>query len=182
MEDRAIIDLYFKRDESAVSESITKYGNYCHRISMNILYDERDAEECVNDTWLRSWNSMPPARPTSLKAFFGKIVRNLSLSRYRMNHAIKRYSEMEVMLDELSDCVPSCLSVEKKVEDDALGQMISAWLDSLDKPDRVLFVRRYYLGEPSKKLAEDCYETPAEMAQKMLKLRRSLKSFIEREW
>ena len=130
MEDRAIIDLYFKRDESAVSESITKYGNYCHR----------------------------------------------------MNHAIKRYSEMEVMLDELSDCVPSCLSVEKKVEDDALGQVISAWLDSLDKPDRVLFVRRYYLGEPSKKLAEDCYETPAEMAQKMLKLRRSLKSFIEREW
>ena len=108
MEDNQIVDLYWERDERAISESDAKYGRYCVQIAMNILENAQDAEECVNDTYLRAWNAIPPSRPTKLGAFLGKITRNLSLDRYKAKKTAKRGNSLFlVSLDELSECVPA---------------------------------------------------------------------------
>ena len=107
MEDGKIIDLYWARSQQAIAASEEKYGAYCHTIARRILDREEDAEECVNDTWLRAWNAMPPQRPNVLSAFFGKLTRNLSLDRWRHIRAAKRGgSQVEVALHELEDCLP----------------------------------------------------------------------------
>ena len=96
MEDRKIIELYFKRNERAIEETQHKYGAYCFQIARNILSAQEDAEECVNDVWHITWNKIPPTIPISFKAFLGKLVRDISLSRYRANHAKKRYQGLEL--------------------------------------------------------------------------------------
>ena len=111
MDDKQIIELYFKRDECAIRETQSKYGAFCNRIAMNILSIREDAEECVNDTYYSVWKQIPPTVPESFRAFLGRITRNLSISRFRSMRAKKRYSGMEVMLSELNDCVPSAETV-----------------------------------------------------------------------
>ena len=104
MEDAEIIELYFRRSEEAIAESDRKYGAYCSSIAWRILKSREDSEECVSDTWLRAWGAMPPARPRFLRAFFGKITRNLSLGRYERDHAAKRGGgEVSIALDELGE-------------------------------------------------------------------------------
>lgn len=103
MEDKDIVALYFARDERAITESDRAHGAVCRSVAAGILRDPRDAEECVNDTWLKAWNAIPPHRPSSLRAFLCRITRNLSLSRYRMNHREKRNRELEVALEELDE-------------------------------------------------------------------------------
>ena len=117
MEDSAIIDLYWAREERALTETDTKYGHMCRSIAYQILQDRWDSEECVNDTWLRAWNAMPPQRPTILSAFLSRITRNLSLDRYKAARAEKRGGgQMPLALEELGDCVPAQTSVEDSVE------------------------------------------------------------------
>jgi RNA polymerase sigma-70 factor (ECF subfamily) len=152
MTDSQIIELYFNRDESAISQSDVHYGAYCRKISMNILHSRQDCEECVNDTWHRAWNSIPPTKPSSLAAFFGKIVRNLSISRYRKNKSAKRFDGIELLLSDFDDCIPSNESVVQTIESKMLAEIINDWLAKLDKTDRVLFVRRYWFGESVKSL------------------------------
>ena len=103
MEDREIVALYWQRQEQAIAESRQKYGRFCHRIARNILSIPEDAEECVSDTWMKAWDTMPPQRPDSLRAYLGCLVRNLSISRYRANRAQKRYDSMEILLSELGE-------------------------------------------------------------------------------
>ena len=116
MEDRAIIELYWARNEQAIAASDEKYGPLCRALSHNILSSWEDAEECVNDTWHRAWNTMPPQRPNSLRAYLAKIVRNLSMDRWRAKWAKKRGKGLEVLLGELDDCVPACPSAEAETE------------------------------------------------------------------
>ena len=142
MNDAQIIELYWQRDEQAITESDSQYGRFCRRIAMNILNSSEDTEECVNDTWHRAWENIPPQKPNSLSAFFGRITRNLSLSRFRSNHAKKRYDGITILLSELEDCIPSKGSIEQKIEDKQLAEIISDWLALLPKDDRVLFMRR----------------------------------------
>ena len=135
MDDTQIIELYFKRDESALRETHIKYGSYCFRIAENILENREDSEECVNDTWIRAWKRIPPTVPESLKAFLGKIVRDISLSRYRSNHAKKRFHAMDVMLDELDNCLPSDFDVMEILERKQLADLINAWLGAISKEE-----------------------------------------------
>ena len=107
MEDKRIIELYFARDEQAIRHTADKYGAYCTAVSMSILHSEPDAEECVNDTYLKTWNSIPPTRPSSLKLFLARITRNLSINRHRALHSDKRNKDLEVSLSELESCFPS---------------------------------------------------------------------------
>ena len=107
MEDLHIIELYFARDEEAIRHTADKYGPYCTAVSMSILHSEPDAEECVNDTWLKTWNSIPPTRPNSLKLFLARITRNLSINRHRALHSDKRNKDLEVSLSELEPCFPA---------------------------------------------------------------------------
>ncbi len=181
MEDTQIIDLYWQRDETAIAETDRKYGPFCGSIALNLLGVREDAEECVSDTWHQAWLSMPPQRPDKLKAWLGRIVRNLSINRWRRNHAQKRYGGVEQLLSELEDCVPSPQSMEKELEDAELGELISRWLKLLPQEDRVLFTRRYWHGAALKDLAEERDIPPAKLAQRMYKLRLSLKSALEKE-
>ncbi len=181
MEDKEIINLYYNRDEQAIKQTDIKYGLLCRAIAMNILSKREDAEECVNDTYLAAWNSMPPQKPTSLKTFLGRITRNISISKFRANHAKKRYSSLEIMLSELDDCIPDTFNVEEQFEETMLSEYISNWLDSLNDEDRAIFVRRYWYGDSCKTLARKCGFTQNKMASHMFKLRVSLKSFLEKE-
>lgn len=181
MEDTAIIELYWARNEDALTQTDQKYGPMCRALAFNILSDRQDSEECVNDTWHRAWDTMPPQRPDSLRAYLGRIVRNLSISRLRKRTAQKRGGGLDVMLSELEDCLPAAGSIENKLEDKELAASISRWLRTLSTDDRVLFVRRYWYGEPSHDLAREWDLLPNQMAKRMLKLRRSLKQFLEQE-
>ena len=180
MDDKQIIELFFKRDEAALSETQEKYGKYCLKIAGNILEDVEDSKECFNDTLIMAWNKIPPLVPVSLKAFLGKIVRDISLSKYRENHAGKRYNAMTVMLDELEDCIPSGINIEDQAERRELIGMVNDYLEGIKTEDRVLFVRRYYFGESVKALSEEYGCSENRMTQKLLKLRRKLKAFVKK--
>ena len=181
MDDRQIVDLYWQRDDAAIRETELKYGPFCRGLAYNVLYSHEDAEECVNDTWQKAWDSMPDERPSLLRAWLGKVVRNLALDRWRRDHAQKRYNGLDVMLDELEDCVPAFATVESTVDARELGRAISKWLRSLPKDDRVLFVRRYWNGEALNELAADQGVPAAKLAQKMYSLRQNLKKVLETE-
>lgn len=179
MDDLAIVELYHRRDERAIAESDQKYGAMCRSIAMRLLGHRADAEECVNDTWHAAWNQMPPDRPKALGAFFGRITRNLAISRWRRDHAQKRYEGMEVLLSELEDCIPTTNTVEEKLERRQLAQLISDWLEGLEEKDRRLFIRRYWYDDPVKALAAERGEGANATSQRLLRLRKGLRTFLE---
>ena len=181
MDDLAIVELYHQRDEQAIAESDKKYGTLCRSIALRLLGFREDAEECVNDTWHAAWNKIPPDRPQTLAPFLGRITRNLSISRWRRNHAQKRYDGMEVMLSELKDCVPAPGAVEEHWERRQLAQSISTWLDGLEDGERRLFIRRYWYGDPVKELAAERGEEANTLSQRLLRLRKNLRAFLESE-
>lgn len=181
MEDMEIIGLYFKRDEKAITETAAKYGTFCHNIALNILSINEDAEECVNDTYLQTWNSIPPQKPDRLGAWLGRVVRNIAYNLWKKNHRQKRYAGMEEILDELEDCIPSPVTVEHKIEEQELTEIINTWLASLSEKDCILFMRRYWNGDEVNVLAKKAGTSPAVMAKRMYRLRKDLKSALEKE-
>ena len=181
MEDGAIIDLYWQRSEQAIEETRTKYGGYCYGIAMNLLRIHEDAEECVSDVWHAAWNAMPPQRPGSLRAWLGRVTRNLSMGRWNRDHRQKRFSGMAELLEELSECVSSPDTAEGALEAEELRRVLDGWLAGLRKADRVLFLRRYWYGLSLQELALREGTTPAKLAQRMLRLRQSLRKALEKE-
>ncbi len=144
MEDQQIVQLYWDRDEKAIAATSEKYGNYCTSIARNILDNNEDVKECVNDTYLKAWNAMPPHRPNILSAFLGKITRNLSINRYKHNVASKRGGgEFSVALDELEECVSGYSNVEQEMEHQELVKAINGFLGKLSSKKRSIFVCRY---------------------------------------
>lgn len=155
MEDEQIITLYWNREETAIAESSRKYGSYCHAIADGILHNQEDAEECVNDTWLRAWNAMPPERPSALRFFFAKITRNLSLSRWRNHHADKRGGgQMPLLLEELAECTDRTADVESQADYHAMQESLNRFLHSLSDRDLRLFLGRYFYAQKLSDLAE----------------------------
>lgn len=180
MEDGKIIDLYWARSQLAISESEKKYGSYCHTIARRILDREEDAEECVNDTWLRAWNTIPPQRPGILSAFFGKLTRNLSLDRWRRLKAAKRGgSQVEVALHELEDCLPDRRSPDENLEAGETAALISAFLRRYPEADRALFIRRYFHLEPLNELAGQFGLTVGQAKSRLHRMRQRLKTELE---
>ncbi|MGI6616232.1 MAG: RNA polymerase sigma factor [Dethiobacteria bacterium] len=178
MEDQVIIELYWKRDEAAIQETDLKYGRFCHSLALNILAQQEEAEECVSDTYHRAWNAIPPERPLALRAWLGKIVRNVAINRWYYHRAQKRYQPMEEIFSELADCVPEPQTTESIVEARELTDYIDKWLDTLPKRDRVLFVRRYWNGEALQKLATSCSTSPNKLAGRMYRLRENLRTYL----
>ena len=181
MDDQAIIALYWSRDQRALGESQQKYGPFCLRLSENILACREDAEECVNDTWQRAWDTMPPQRPGSLRAYLSRICRNLSLDRWRRRKAQKRGEGLEVLLEELEDCVPASPSAEEAAENREITRCVGVWLASLEREDRTVFLRRYWYGQQVKEIARQAGCTPQKMAQRLYRLRLSLREALEQE-
>ena len=182
MNDLEIIEMYWHRDEDAIRETAHKYGGFCYSLAMNILSVSEDAEECVNDTYQKAWNAIPPEKPHAFRAWLGRIVRNLSINRWHQHRAKKRYAGVEQMLSELGDCIPDAQTTEEIIENKELSQIISDWLDSLPTQDRNLFVRRYWNGEPLEQLARMCHTPSNKLAGRMFRLRKRLQAYLtERE-
>ena len=146
MEDVSIIELYNQRNEKAIEETSSKYGAYCFAIANNILADAQDSEECVNDTWMKAWNTIPPQRPNSLKLFLAKITRNLSIDKYRRANRLKRGGELSVTLEEISTFVPS-RDVNDEIEKKEFSRILNSFLNSLPPRDCNVFIRRYFFVE-----------------------------------
>lgn len=152
--DQEIIALYFARDEQAIDETGKKYGSYCYTVAQRIVRVHEDAEECVSDTWLRTWNAIPPKRPDILKMFLAKITRNLALNRWEMRRAEKRGGgETALVIDELAECVAGSSSPESEVLASELGASIDAFVRALPERDGNVFLRRYFYNETPEEIA-----------------------------
>lgn len=182
MEDRDIVELYWKRNEQAIPETAAKYGAYCTKISMNILSDPLDSEENVNDTYLQAWNSIPPTRPMSLAAFLGRISRNLALNRYKARHTGKREGDLFAQaLEELDVCTPSGVSVENEVELRALSRSISDFLRTESRDARDLFVCRYFYCESIDDLSRKFGFHPGKVKTMLFRTRGRLHTHLKKE-
>lgn len=182
MEDGQIIELYFVRSENAIRETADKYGRYLGSIAHNIVHSAEDAEECVNDTYLHTWNAIPPTRPTAFQIWLGKITRNLSLDVWKRQRAQKRGGGgVELLLSELEDCIPSGENVERHLEDAALAGLISDFLRTQRQESRVYFLRRYWYGESLAQIAERFDVGEGAVKSALFRTRRGLKDYLERE-
>lgn len=173
MEDHQIIELYFARDELAIEETAKRYGGVCMQVSMDILQDRMDAEECVSDTWLQTWRTIPPQRPTILKAFLCRITRNLSINRLRERKAKRRDRDMTLSLEELE----GVLSIPED-KSEGLSELISEFLRSLDREDRLLFMGRYWHGQSVKELADRMGLSANAAAVRLHRVREELRDFL----
>jgi len=181
MEDSAIVQLYWDRDQRAITESDAKYGPLCRRVAMRILALPEDSEECVSDTWFRAWNAMPPERPGRLGAFLAKLTRNLALDRWRRDHAAKRCAgEPALALEELGDVV-SGESLEEEVQRRALAGALNGFLGSLPERDRNLFLRRYWGLETLETLAKAEGMSVSALHRRLGKLREKLRDHLRKE-
>ena len=182
MNDQEIIALYWAKEERAISATAEKYGSYCHTIAYNILYDRFEAEECVNDTYLGAWNSIPPQRPSRLAAFLGKITRNLALNRYKRNHAAKRGGgQVEIALSELENCIPNVKGVEQVVEEALLVSVINRFLYAQAKTKRNIFILRYWFLYPIRDIADMYGERESKIKALLFRMRNELKKLLEKE-
>lgn len=182
MDDEKIIDLYWQRDEHAITVTTVKYGAYCGSIAKNILQDHEDSEECVNDTWLHAWAAIPPHRPVRLSAFLGKITRELSLDRYKARVAQKRGNgELAVALDELDECLANGKSVEESLESRMIGQTISDFLQKQKEVYADIFIRRYYHVCSVKQIAEEFGISENKTKSILFRMRKKLRSHLESE-
>lgn len=182
MDDKRIIELYNERSESAISETAKKYGKYCYTIAYHILYDKEDSEECVNDTYLRTWEAIPPQYPDKLSAFLGKITRNLALNKYKYYVREKRgKGQTTLVLDELQECVPATNNTEQAVEEMLLVEVINRFLYDLPKEKRTMFLRRYWYLSSIQEIAEDFGFSESKVKMTLLRIRNKLKQVLEKE-
>lgn len=182
MDDRDIIVLYFKRVESAITETAKKYGKYCFSISNNILHNRQDAEESVNDTYLQTWNSIPPTKPNCLLAYLGKIVRNISLNRIKAQQTQKRGSgEYELVYEELEGILSSSQTVEDIIDEISLKELINSWLEGLPPEHRMVFVGRYWYFDSISTISSKMDFSVSKTKMLLLRLRNNLKAYLESE-
>lgn len=182
VEDARIIELYWARQESAIEHTKAKYGPYCRSIAYRILMSDRDAEECVNDTYLGAWSSMPPHRPTVLSAFLAKITRNISLKRYRARKARKRQGdEVAVSLDELEECLPATGSVEQGMEAQEVARAIDRFLADLPVEQRRMFMCRYFHFESVDGIAQRFSCSSSKVKMSLKRTRDKLATYLEKE-
>jgi RNA polymerase sigma-70 factor (ECF subfamily) len=148
---------------------------------MNILQNTQDTEECVNDTYLRAWNSIPPERPKTLAAYLGRITRNVALDRFKARKTAKRGGEIALLLDELEGCIPSASNVESEVDASILEKTIDRFLSALDKTDRVYFVRRYWYNDSIAEISRRFNAGQSKVKTNLFRTRNKLKQYLQKE-
>jgi len=179
MDDSKIVQLYWDRDEQAISATADKYGSYCISIAKNILGNTEDAEECVNDTYLSAWNSIPPHKPNILSTFLGKITRNLSFNKYKYNRAEKRGGgDFPAILDELSEIVSGDDGVEQTIDDKELISAINTFLNSISPKKRFIFIRRYWYSDKVSDIAIRCGIKEGSVSMTLNRLRKQLQKHL----
>lgn len=180
MDDIRIVELYWERSEEAIAQTQEKYGRYCHSIAYNVLNSDEDAEECVNDTYIRAWESIPPSRPSKLSAYLGRITRNLALDRYDRDRAQKRAGAVELALDELGECIADN-SEDADVSESVLGEAINGFLRTLGKRARIVFVKRYWYLYSIEDIAHQMDMSESNVKVTLLRARRKFKEYLEKE-
>lgn len=181
LDDRRIIELFYERSEQAITELSNKYGSICARVAFNILNNKQDTEECVNDAYLGTWNTIPPQRPGSLLSYVCRIVRNLAIKKYHANTAAKRNSIYDVALDELENCFPSSNSVEDEFNAVETARIIDDFLERLDPENRIMFVRRYWHSDSISDLAELFHTSNHNISVRLSRTRDKLKNHLIKE-
>ena len=178
MDDNRIIDLYFERNELAIDETRVKYGKLLHRVAYNILNDAEDSEECVDDTYMRAWNAMPPNRPRILSAFLAKITRNLSINRYLQNKSRRRYLASDTVFEEIADCIPD---TQGPISDTiALRDAINGFLSTLEQTSRKIFVKRYFFMMSIKEISIEIRTSTSNVKVNLMRTREKFKTYLEK--
>ncbi len=178
MEDYAIVMLYWERNERAIAETSKKYGEMLRHISENILSSRQDAEECVSDSYMAAWNSMPVNRPSYLGGYMAKIVRNISISRYRREKAKKR-SGVEVVLDELAECIPSRSDIEREFEAAELKAVVERFVKGLDQEKQSVFILRYFYAESIEDISQSTNISVPAVKTMLFRLRAKLREHLK---
>ena len=180
MEDKHIVALFLARDEQALTETRQKYSRYLHRVALGILQNSQDAEECVNDTYLRAWNTIPPHQPSRLSVFLGKITRRLALDRYAALTADKRGGgNQAAILEEWRDALPD--TDGDPTDDVAVRDALSRFLRQLPNEKRRTFIRRYWYGDTIAAIATDSHASESAVKMTLSRIRGELKTFLEKE-
>lgn len=181
LEDSKIIELFFARAEQAIVELSAKYGTVCSRIARNILKNDLDAEECVNDTYLAAWKTIPPQKPNPLRTYIFRIVRNISIARYHANTSVKRNSIYDVALDELESCLTASITVEQEIVASELSRQIDLFLATLDEENQMMFVRRYWYSDSISDIAERFQTSDNNVSVHLSRIRKKLKTHLKKE-
>ena len=182
MDDTAILDLYWTRSENAISETASKYGAYCYTIAHNILSSREDSQECVNDTYLAAWNTMPPQRPAHLSAFLGKMTRYISLDRWKQRSRLKRGGgEVALCLEELAEVVSGSESLENDLIRRETLAAVNRFLGILPEAERQIFLRRYWYAEPIGDIAARFGFTESKVTSMLHRTRTKLKKQLAKE-
>ena len=179
MEDEKIVNLYWAREEKAIYETDKKYGKYCNTISFNILQNEEEAKECVNDTYLKTWNNIPPQRPNILKVYLGRITRNLAINQYERKKAKKRDYTLEIALEELNECISSNSNVEEELSYNELVNQLNAFLEKLSQDKRKIFLDRYWYLYSIKKISFLNNISESNVKTILLRIREKLKNYLK---
>lgn len=180
--DNEIVDLFHARSERAIIELADKYGGVCRKVARNILNNDLDAEECVNDSFLAAWNTIPPQNPNPLLSYVCRIVRNLSVRKYHANTALKRNCHYDIALDELADCLASKNSVETAHSERELTRLLDRFLDVLDRENRMMFVRRYWYSDSISDIAARFHMSGNRVAVRLFRTREKLRAYLRKEW
>ena len=180
IDDKKIIELYFERNEQAIKETDIKYGKLCHKIAYNILNNLQDSEECVNDTYLGVWNKIPPTRPDNFKAYISKIVRSISIDKFRKQKAKKRSADMVMALDELADILPDERYAPSR-NDEEIGKSISIFLNKQKEVVWRVFLLKYFYFESNIAIAERCGFTERKVTHMLAHTRAQLKEYLIKE-
>ncbi|MBR4255883.1 MAG: sigma-70 family RNA polymerase sigma factor [Clostridia bacterium] len=180
MEDRQIVDLYWQRSEEALRQTDVKYGRMLFSVSYDLTHSNQDSEECVNDTYYKAWNSMPTDRPDMLGVYLTKIVRALSVDRYRREHAEKR-GGVGVATDELSELIPSDFSFDGYIDNEALKDVFNKFLGGLDRQKRVIFVKRYYFCLDIETISKQTGESVSAVKTALFRMRAQLGQELKRQ-
>ena len=182
MDDQTIIELYNQRDQRAITETQLKYGAYCMEVAYRVLANHQDAEECVNDAYLRTWHAIPPQKPYSLKSFLASITRNLALNRYRDNRTQRRGSgEIALALEELGECVSDGQSISEEYLMQELGEYVNRFLKKLSQKESNMFLCRYYFLYTTAEIATQYGMTEACVRTTLSRTRRKLRQYLEKE-
>ena len=182
LSDNQIIELYWQRDEQAITATDKKYGSYLYTVAYNIIVNRLDCEECVNDTYLNTWNAIPPKRPSVLALFLSKIIRNLALERFRRDHAAKRIpSEMMVSLEELDDCLLCTKSAEEEYILSEIKRIMNDFLSSLGDRSLYIFVWRYYYCDSVKSIARMLSMSETTVRRELASIRAELRERLIKE-
>ena len=182
MDDSSLVNLFWSRDESSITQTDAQYGAYCRTIAYNILDCHEDAGECVNDCYLRVWNAIPTDRPSLFAAYIAKIVRNIAFSRYRARTAAKRGGGTAALcLDELAECLADQSNIEREIDSAALENALGRFVHNLPQEKRVLFVLRYFYAADIKTISRKTHLGESKIKSSLLRTRNALKHFLEKE-